>query len=134
MTLLAGDDVWRAGDAGRWSWSLLDAALARNPSCNTGTARKNVTAPEAILVEYADGTKGAALNLIEHVVDFTFAGRLADREAPVTTLFELPGIGRFFDTLVWNIEKFLTAGRPPYPVERTLPRGPGSGIRPTRFA
>jgi hypothetical protein len=54
------------------------------------------------------------------VVDFTFAGRLAKREAPVTTLFELPGIGRFFDTLVWNLEKFLAAGRPPYPVERTL--------------
>lgn len=120
VTMLTGDDVWKAGDDGRWSWSLLDAALARNPSCNTGTARKNVIKPEAILVEYADGTKGTALNLIEHVVDFTFAGRLANREAPVTTLFELPGIGRFFDTLVWNIEKFLATGTPPYPAERTL--------------
>ena len=119
-TMLTGDDVWRAGDEGRWSWSLLDAALARNPSTNTGTARRNVVQPEAILVEYADGTKGAALNLIEQVVDFTFAGRLANREAPVTTLFELPGIGRFFDTLVWNLEKFLATGQPPYPVERTL--------------
>ena len=53
-------------------------------------------------------------------MDFTFAGRLANRDAPVTTLFELPGIGRFFDTLVWNIEKFLATGTPPYPVERTL--------------
>jgi hypothetical protein len=120
VTMLTGDDVWKAGDEGRWSWALLDAALARNPSCNTGTARKNVISPEALLVEYADGTRGAALNLVEHVVDFTFAGRLAEREAPVTTLFELPGIGRFFDTLVWNIEKFLAAGAPPYPVERTL--------------
>jgi hypothetical protein len=120
VTMLTGDDVWKAGDEGRWSWSLLDAALARNPSNNTGTPRKNVPVPEAILVEYADGTKGAALNLVEQVVDFTFAGRLANREAPVTTLFELPGIGRFFDTLVWNIEKFLAAGTPPYPVERTL--------------
>ena len=120
VTMLTGDDVWRAGDEGRWSWPLLDAALARNPSCNTGTARKNVTNPEVLIVEYADGTRGAALNLIEQVTEFTFAGRLADREAPVTTLFELPGIGRFFDTLVWNIEKFLATGRPPYPVERTL--------------
>ncbi|HEV7402704.1 MAG TPA: hypothetical protein VGO11_07265 [Chthoniobacteraceae bacterium] len=120
VTMLTGDDVWRAGDEGRWSWSLLEAALARNPSNNTGTPRENVVQPEAILVEYADGTKGAALNLVEQVVDFTFAGRLANRDTPVSTLFELPGIGRFFDTLVWNIEKFLAAGRPPYPVERTL--------------
>jgi hypothetical protein len=120
VTMLTGDDVWRAGDEGRWSWPLLEAALARNPSNNTGTARKNVVEPEAILVEYADGTKGAALNLVEQVVDFTFAGRLTNREAPVTTLFELPGIGRFFDTLVWNLEKFLATGQPPYPVERTL--------------
>ena len=120
VTMLTGDDVWKAGDEGRWSWPLLDAALARNPSCNTGTARKNVTAPEVILVDYADGTKGAALNLIEQVTDFSFAGRIAHRESPVSTMFELPGIGRFFDTFVWNIEKFLAAGRPPYPVERTL--------------
>jgi hypothetical protein len=70
-------------------------------------------------VEYADGTRGSALNLVEQVVDFSFAGRLADREAPVTTNFELPGIGKFFDALNWNIEKML-AGKPPYPVERTL--------------
>ena len=120
VTMLTGDDVWKAGDEGRWSWSLLDAALGRNPSTNTGTARANVVAPEAILVEYSDGTRGAALNLVEQVVDFTFAGRIEGRDAPVSTLFELPGIGRFFDTLVWNLEKFLAAGQPPYPVERTL--------------
>ena len=120
VTMLTGDDVWKAGDEGRWSWALLDAALGRNSSTNTGTARANVTAPEAILVEYVDGTRGAALNLVEQVVDFTFAGRIEGREAPVSTQFELPGIGRFFDTLVWNLEKFLAAGQPPYPVERTL--------------
>lgn len=120
VTMLTGDDVWKAGDEGRWSWPLLDAALGRNTSTNTGTPRENVVAPEAILVEYADGTRGAALNLVEQVVDFTFAGRIEGRAAPVSTQFELPGIGRFFDTLVWNLEKFLAAGQPPYPVERTL--------------
>ena len=120
VTMLTGDDVWKAGDEGRWSWSLLDAALGRNTSTNTGTARENVTAPEAILVEYTDGTRGAALNLVEQVVDFTFAGKIEGRDTPVSTQFELPGIGRFFDTLVWNLEKFLAAGQPPYPVERTL--------------
>ncbi len=120
VTMLTGDDVWKAGDEGRWSWSLLDAALGRNTSTNTGTPRENVIAPEAILVEYADGTRGAALNLVEQVVDFTFAGKIEGRDTPVSTQFELPGIGRFFDTLVWNLEKFLAAGQPPYPVERTL--------------
>jgi hypothetical protein len=122
VTMLAGDDVWRAADDGRWSWELLDACLGRSPSCNTGDVRRNVKAPEAILVDYADGTSGAALNLIEQVSDFTFAARLEDRDAPVATLFDLPAPpgAKFFDALVWNIEKLFTTGRAPYPVERTL--------------
>lgn len=122
VTMLTGDDVWRAGDDGRWSWDLLDAALGRSPSCNTGHVRTNVKSPEAILVDYADGTTGAALNLIEQVSDFTFAARLEDRDAPVATLFDLPDPpgAKFFDALSWNIEKLFTTGRSPYPVERTL--------------
>ena len=29
VTCLSGPEVWRAGDEGRWSWALLDAALER---------------------------------------------------------------------------------------------------------
>src|SRR5581483_1380748 len=42
VTCLTGKDVWKAGDQGRWSWDLLDAALARSETLNQGDIRKNV--------------------------------------------------------------------------------------------
>lgn len=119
---LKGEAVWRAGEQGQWSWPLLEAALARSPSLNTGKVRDNVTNPLAILIEYADGTRGTVLNLIEQVSDFSFAGRIAGRRDPVSTCFYLPAPpgAKYFDALVANIEKFFASGRPPYPVERTL--------------
>ena len=122
VTALEGPAVWKAGDDGLWSWKLLHAALGRNPSNNVGDVRENVRKPQAILVEYADGTRGAALNLIEQVSEFSFAGRITDRDEPISTHFVLPSPpgANFFDGLMWNIEKFIEIGKPPYPVERTL--------------
>ena len=42
VTCLTGKDVWKAGDAGQWSWDLLDAALGRSETVNLGDVRKNV--------------------------------------------------------------------------------------------
>jgi hypothetical protein len=122
VTCLEGDAVWRAGDEGLWSWRLLEAALARSPSRNYGTPRDQVTRPLAILVEYRDGTRGTVMNLIEQVSDFCFAGWQEGRLDPVSSCFYLPAPpgARFFDPLVFNIEKFFASGKPPYPVERTL--------------
>lgn len=122
VTALQGNAVWRAGDEGHWSWDLLEAALQRNPSRNYGQVREQVRNPQAILLEYRDGTRGAVLNLIEAVSEFSFAGRVADRTQPLSTWFVLPPPpgARFFDGLTLNIERFFATGRPPYPVERTL--------------
>ena len=132
VTCLTGKDVWKAGDAGRWSWDLLDAALARSESVNLGDVRKNVgsmavqgmpaTPATAFLVEYRDGARGAVLLLNGHVQDFTFAAKVKGQDKPASCLFHLPPPpgARYFDALVNNIEKLLETGRPPYPVERTL--------------
>ncbi|MEQ8791873.1 MAG: twin-arginine translocation signal domain-containing protein [Pirellulaceae bacterium] len=119
---LEGDAVWKAGDAGRWSWKLLDAALARSPSCNYGDVRDNVATPYAILIEYRDGTRGCVLNLSEHISDFNFAGAIRGREQPVSTCFYLPAPpgAKYFDALTYNIERMFATGKPSYPVERTL--------------
>jgi len=126
---LRGDDVWKAGvelpeagQTGHWSWPLAKAAAERSPSYNIGDPRENVLDPIAILIEYADGTRGTVLNLPEQLADFNFAGRIRGRDAIVSTDFELPAPpgARFFDPLVANIEKFFQNGRAPYPVERTL--------------
>jgi hypothetical protein len=132
VTCLTGKDVWKAGDEGKWSWDLLEAALSRSESVNPGDVRKNVgsmavqsmpaTPAIAFLVEYRDGTRGTALLLNGHVQDFTFAGKVKGEAKPQSCLFHLPPPpgAKYFDCLVANIEKLLENGKSPYPVERTL--------------
>ena len=119
---LTGDAVWKAGDEGRWSWTLLEHALSRCPSRNYGHVREQVKQPIVTLIEYADGTKGAVFNLAEATSDFAFAGQIKGQVEPVSTCFYLPAPpgARFFDPLTFNIEKFFATGRSPYPIERTL--------------
>jgi len=135
VTCLTGKDVWKAGDDGKWSWDLLEAALARSETVNLGDVRKNVgstavqgmpAAPAlAILVEYRDGTRGTVLLLNGHVQDFTFACKVKGEVKPQSCLFQLPPPpgAKYFDCLAGNIEKLFENGKAPYPVERTLLTG-----------
>lgn len=138
VTCLQGDAVWRAGDAGRWSWELLEHALGRSQSRNVGDVRDNcrrfrrpvawgnfVPGPIAFLVEYRDGLTAAVLQLDGHVADETFAARIDGQPKPVSTLFWLPPPpgAAFLEALTSHIETFFATGRPPYPVERTLLTG-----------
>jgi hypothetical protein len=132
VTCLTGKDVWKAGDDGRWSWDLLEAALGRSETVNPGDVRRNTgsmavqtmpaTPATAFLVEYRDGSRGTVLLLNGHVQDFTFAARLRGQARPESCLFYLPAPpgAKYFDCLAANIEKLFETGRPPYPVERTL--------------
>ena len=132
VTCLTGKDVWKAGDAGRWSWDLLRGALRRSETVNPGDVRRNVgafgvgsmpsTPATAFLVEYRDGTRGTVLLLNGHLQDFVFAGRVRGESRPLSCMLHLPSPpgARFFDALVANIEKLLDNGRSPYPVERTV--------------
>ena len=135
---LEGDAVWKAGDAGEWSWDLLEHALGRSPSRNVGDIRRNcrhfegpagrptfLRGPFAFQIEYRDGLRATALILNGHVDDTTFAARIDGEKRPVSTLFYLPPPpgAAFLEALTMKIEEFLAAGRPPYPVERTLLTG-----------
>jgi hypothetical protein len=132
VTCLTGSDVWKAGDAGKWSWELLEAALGRSESVSPGDIRRNVGAipvgtypripPTAFLVEYRDGSRGTVLLLNGHLQDFCFAARLKGESKPASCLFHLPPPpgAKYFDCLTANIEKLFDTGRSPYPVERTL--------------
>ncbi|MFL5339528.1 MAG: hypothetical protein ACJ8F7_05105 [Gemmataceae bacterium] len=132
VTCLTGRDVWKAGDDGRWSWDLLEAALGRSETVCPGDVRRNVgnyavqgmpqTPATAFLVEYRDGFRGTVLLLNGHLQDFVFAGKVRGEAKPASCLFHLPPPpgAKYFDALVANIEKMFESGRPPYPVERTL--------------
>lgn len=119
---LQGDAVWKACDAGRWSRTLMEAALRHCDSNNVGPVRENVLNPLAVLIEFNDGARGAVLNLIEQTSEFGFAGVVKDRPELVSTCLFLPAppAANFFNPLTWNIERFFLTGQSPYPVERTL--------------
>jgi hypothetical protein len=132
VTCLSGREVWKAGDAGKWSWGLLEHALGRSESLCPGDIRRNVgnasgqgmpASPAiAFLIEYRDGTRGTAMLLNGHIQDFCFAARLTGETPPPSCMFLLPPPpgAKFFDGLVMNIEKLFETGHSPYPVERTL--------------
>jgi hypothetical protein len=135
VTCLTGKEVWKAGDDGKWSWDLLEAALGRSETVTPGDIRRNVgsmavgkmpaTPATAFLLEYTDGTRGTILLLNGHIQDFCFAARLKGENKPASSLsclFYLPPPpgAKYFDALVANIEKLFETGKSPYPVERTL--------------
>jgi hypothetical protein len=135
---LEGDAVWKAGDAGRWSWDLLEHALGRSQSRNVGDVRENcaqfqppatwgyaVPSPRAFLIEYRDGLKSAILQLDGHAADETFAATIEGQAKPVSTLFFLPPPpgAAFLEALAIHVERFMDTGKPPYPVERTMLTG-----------
>jgi len=124
---LKGDAVWAAGDSGVWSWDVLLAALSRSEKDTVRSATKAVVKtkshePEAFILEYRDGFRGAVLMLYGLVEEFLFGGKLRNASDPVSTLFRLQE-GKPFDhfaRLDIAIEQMFRTGTPTYPVERTL--------------
>jgi hypothetical protein len=138
VTCLEGDAAWKAGDDGVWSWDLLEEAVSRTPSRNSGDIRENcrqfrppagrptyLKGPIAFVIEYRDGFRATVLIVNGHIDDTIFAGKIIDHKKPVSTLFVLPPPpgAAFLEALAIRIEDFLTSGKPPYPVERTLLTG-----------
>lgn len=136
VQMIEGDEVWAAGDAGRWSWRLLEAALSRSDSplgltetdgrtqdlIGSGELKRLVEKPAAYFVEYADGLKATLLMLNGALKDFCVAVKLRGEETPLSTQFLLtPGENVTYSAcLVSKIEEMIVGGRAPYPVERTM--------------
>jgi hypothetical protein len=127
---LQGQDMWKSLDQGRWSKTLLEAALELVPAHAPGdyrapTARSNDAA--VFLIEYRDGLKAAVAMMNGWVYEgdggaFVFAGQLKDQKKPAATHFYLqqPDPFAHFAYLVKAIDSMIQTGHPPYPVERTL--------------
>ncbi|MSO22822.1 MAG: hypothetical protein EXQ58_06115 [Acidobacteria bacterium] len=136
VQLIEGDAVWKAGEEGRWSKHLLEAALSRSFSmqgltlldgrtqdlANNGELPNLVKKPAAYLIEYNDGLKATLLWLNGAVSDFTFAARLRGvPQLQSTHFFRSPGPNvNYSACLAANIEEMIETGHAPFPVERTL--------------
>ena len=133
VTCLTGKDVWKAGDAGKWSWDLLEAALSRSETVNPGDIRKNTGSMKVLghpgrpadrlpdRVPRRHARHGAAAQRPRPRLHLRRPSSRA-RPKPASCLFCLPPPpgARFFDAQVANIEKLFETGKAPYPVERTL--------------
>jgi hypothetical protein len=136
VQLIEGDAVWKAGDQGRWSKRLLEAALSRSHSLQGLTVQdgrmqdlvgdnvlpKLVPQPAAYFLEYVDGLKATLLMLNGAVGDYTFAAKVRGTPDPISTLFFLPPNPNvaYSACLMGKVEEMIVTGRAPYPVERTL--------------
>ncbi|MSR60484.1 MAG: hypothetical protein EXS05_23060 [Planctomycetaceae bacterium] len=134
VQMLEGDAVWKAGEEGRWSRRLLEAALSRSDSlqgdserdsrpqdlANNGELPKLVKEPAAYLIERNDGLRTTLLMLNGALQDFTFAAQLKGGQI-VSTQFFLPPTPNvtYSACLVAQIEEMILTGQAPYPVERT---------------
>ena len=121
VTCLEGDDVWRAGSAGRWSRELLDAALGCVKNKPEGRPEEHCDNPTAFLLEHTDGFRSSVLMLNGYTSAFGFAGRRPGKLEPDATHFWLqePEFGHF-SYLTHNIETMYLTGKETYPPERTL--------------
>ena len=103
VQLLEGDDVWAAGNAGRWSKELLSSALSRSDTpmgltvldgrtqdlVASGVLPQLVKNPSAYCIEYIDGTSATLLMLNGAIMDFNISARVA-AHGIVSTQFFLP--------------------------------------------
>jgi hypothetical protein len=136
VQLIEGPAVWQAGQDGRWSRRLLEAALARSDArsgmgvvdgrtqdlTHNGQLEKLVPQPAAYLIEYTDGLRATLLMLNGAVDDYTFACRLRGVDAIASTQFYLaptPNVA-YSACLMSKVEEMIATGVAPYPVERTL--------------
>jgi hypothetical protein len=127
---LQGEAMWQALDQGRWSKSLLEAALALVPAHAPGDYRAptaKTTDAAVYLIEYSDGLKAAVAMLNGWLYEgdggaFCVAGQLKGQAKPVATHFYLQQPDPFghFAYLVKAIDRMMQTGHAAYPVERTL--------------
>jgi hypothetical protein len=127
VTCLKGDDMWRAGDEGRWSRPLVEAACNTIKDKEPGRMEDHCTEPAVFLIEYRDGLRAAILMLSGYIRELAYAAKLDNRIA--ATNFYVPSYGdgdgpfAHFSYLGLNIEEMFITGKASYPVQRTLLTG-----------
>jgi len=135
VRFLEGEELWRAGKKGLWSWSLLAAALSRSHTpqgdpvldgrtqdlAGLGLVPKLARNPRGWLLDHGDGLRSTILVLDGVVADINFAVRAQDGGIVSAQLFRAPSpVEQHFSRLAAVIENFFVTGQPPWPIERNL--------------
>ncbi len=117
---IEGLAVWEAAERGLWPRDLAAEAESRIAEVEPGRMEDNCVRPALFELEYADGLRAFTLMLDRHVKGFAYAARVSGEA--VSTGFHTLGShgGEPFTAQGLAIQEMFLAGRPQYPVERTL--------------
>jgi hypothetical protein len=129
---IAGQDIWSWRDSaqGAWSKPLLEEAMRLQPLPQSESLESQAKEPVLFVLNYADGTKAAALVLTRNSAGFSTALRVKGQDKLLSVAFVIgePGVkdplnGRplpNWDGIGYCVNQFLASGKPPNAVERTL--------------
>lgn len=127
IEFLEGEALKKAGQEGRWSIPLAEAAMAAEfgqkvDLFGTLPGNQRPSQPHGLLLTYKDGLRGVVLKVGSNSVRWNFAAKRTGMADPwVTTFFPGPwGNRNLFKALSHAIQAFFIRGESPYPVERTL--------------
>lgn len=135
VQLLEGDDVWGAGESGRWSKELLGSAQSRSDALQgltimdgrpqsmvaNGSLPQFARDPAAYCIEYSDGTRATLLMLNGADADFTFAARVTGQGKIATQFFHSPTPNVTYSAaLAFKVEEMFLTKKAPYSAHRTL--------------
>ena len=123
IDVIEGDDIWAAGDAGRWNTDLFQRGLdciENKPPGHPKDDHERCPRPIFVDIEYRDGFKAQMIMLNRFIEDFAFSGRV-DGKTRAFEIYIKPDYPHpSFNYLCLNIEEMFLTGQPQYPVERTL--------------
>ena len=117
---LEGDSVWAAGEAGKWSLELAEAACAQIENRPDSTFIEGCPNPTAFLLEHSDGFQSTVLMLNGYVSDFAYSAKVGSTIEATEVYLQNGPPHCHFSYLSLNIEEMFVTGEPQYPVERTL--------------
>ena len=117
---LEGDSVWEAGESGKWSLELAEAACAQIENRPDSTFIEGCPNPTAFLLEHSDGFCSTVLMLNGYVSDFAYSAKVGSTIDATEVYLQNGPPHCHFSYLSLNIEEMFVTGEPQYPVERTL--------------
>jgi hypothetical protein len=126
VEFLQGDALWKAAADGRWSMELAEAAMAaelgKKPATLKTVEGEMEAEPHALLLTYKDGFRATVLKIGRSSTRWNFACRLkGETDNRSLRYYVGPWKNRnLFKALSHAIQHMIQAGKPPYPVERTL--------------
>jgi len=118
---LRGRAVYEAAKRGEFSMELAEAACAAAGARKGQSMEQVEKKPTAILIDYADGTKGVVLMLSRYIGEhWGYAAKVGGKTVACEFRSAPKPSYAYFSYLGLNIEKFFLTGKPQEPLERTL--------------